>query len=296
MNISLQNSLIDCISVYRKIKLKNKNFRIYDCTSFLDYTKDNKNKPYNVISGINKYNNNHIPNSAYIDIQKHLSDVNSEFKFTILDLKKLAINFQKLGIGHPYEIILYSRNGMQWATRVWWMLKILGFKKVKILNGGYEEWLKLRLPLERKINKFKKANFKYNFNENEIVNKEYILNCISNKNVLLINALTEDIFYGKNDRYGRPGTIPESINLPFNLFLTRNLNSFKLRNKIIEVIKNYNLIKNQEIVLFCGGGIAATLNYFVLYHLGFKNLKLYDNSMSEWTANYNLPIQVKKLS
>ena len=37
-----------------------------------------------------------------------------------------------------------------------WMLKILGFKKVKILNGGYEEWLKLRLPLERKINKFKK--------------------------------------------------------------------------------------------------------------------------------------------
>ena len=54
-----------------------------------------------------------------------------------------------------------------------------------------------------------------------------------------------------------------------------------------------HLIKNQEIVLFCGGGIAATLNYFVLYHLGFKNLKLYDNSMSEWAANYYLPIQIK---
>ena len=48
-----------------KIKLKSKNFRIYDCTLFLDYK-------LNVISGINKYNN-HIPNSAYIDIQKHLS-------------------------------------------------------------------------------------------------------------------------------------------------------------------------------------------------------------------------------
>ena len=87
-------------------------------------------KPYDVESGIN-YRKGHIPNSAFMDIQEKLSNNDSDFKFTIPDYEILANNFQDLGIGDPYHIILYSGNGIQWATRVWWLVFILGFSKVK---------------------------------------------------------------------------------------------------------------------------------------------------------------------
>ena len=46
-----------------------------------------------------------------------------------------------------------------------------------------------------------------------------------------------------------------------------------------------------EIINYCGGGIAATLDAFVLHQLGFHKLKIYDNSMSEWAMNEDLPIE-----
>ena len=49
--------------------------------------------------------------------------------------------------------------------------------------------------------------------------------------------------------------------------------------------------QEQKIVNYCGGGISATLNAFVLRQLGFKELNIYDNSMSEWAMDENLPIE-----
>lgn len=44
-------------------------------------------------------------------------------------------------------------------------------------------------------------------------------------------------------------------------------------------------------VIVCGGGISATLDSFLLYQLGFNDLKIYDNSMSEWAKDDSLPIE-----
>ena len=52
------------------------------------------------------------------------------------------------------------------------------------------------------------------------------------------------------------------------------------------------IAKDNIIVNYCGGGIAATLDAFILYQLGFKNLKIYDNSMSEWALDETLPINI----
>ena len=42
---------------------------------------------------------------------------------------------------------------------------------------------------------------------------------------------------------------------------------------------------------YCGGGIAASLEAFVLYQLGFEDIMIYDNSLSEWAIDENLPIE-----
>ena len=47
----------------------------------------------------------------------------------------------------------------------------------------------------------------------------------------------------------------------------------------------------QKVIIYCGGGIAATLDAFLLHQLGYDNIAVYDNSMSEWATDHDLPIE-----
>ena len=59
----------------------------------------------------------------------------------------------------------------------------------------------------------------------------------------------------------------------------------------MSIFSNHALEKSKTIVNYCGGGIAATMDSFLLYQLGFNDLKIYDNSMSEWAKDITLPIE-----
>jgi len=275
-----------------KENLKNKNIRIFDCTTYLHYTDDHPFKPYDVESGFLDYKKSHIPGAAFIDLQKQLSDNNSDFSFTLPKFNQLAESFKNLGIGNPYHIILYSRNGMQWSSRVWWMLYVLGFRKASILDGGLIEWERLDFLTESITNKFEYADFDVKLNNNVFVSKDEVLSGISKKSCVLLNALTQDLHLGENPRYGRRGRIPGSINIPFHELVEKQTGKFKTPFELMKIFKQKGITENLEIINYCGGGIAATLDAFVMLQLGFKQLKIYDNSMSEWAMDQELPIEV----
>jgi len=47
----------------------------------------------------------------------------------------------------------------------------------------------------------------------------------------------------------------------------------------------------KRLITYCGGGIATTLDAFLLYQLGYEDIADYDNSMSEWATDESLPIE-----
>jgi thiosulfate/3-mercaptopyruvate sulfurtransferase len=50
-------------------------------------------------------------------------------------------------------------------------------------------------------------------------------------------------------------------------------------------------IRDRQVICYCGGGISATVDLFLLHQLGFDNLTLYDGSMGEWAKDSVLPIE-----
>jgi thiosulfate/3-mercaptopyruvate sulfurtransferase len=46
------------------------------------------------------------------------------------------------------------------------------------------------------------------------------------------------------------------------------------------------------VVAYCGGGISATVDIFVLSLLGRDDVRLYDGSLTEWSADPELPLEV----
>ena len=274
-----------------KNEIDNEKIRIFDCTTYLHYTDNDPSKPYIVESGFEDYKNSHIPGASFLDLQKDLSNNKSAYRFTLPNWSDLAQCFMKLGIGEPFNIILYSRNGLQWSTRVWWMLYTLGFNNVSVLDGGLIEWQRLGYLTEKGIRKYNSASFKSNPKNDIFVYKEKVLSKIGNKSCIILNALTEDIHLGLNPRYGRLGRIPGSLNIPFHDLVNTKSGKLKQPSDALKIFKDKGFKKNHEIINYCGGGIAATLDAFVLLQLGYYKIKIYDNSMSEWAMDKSLPIE-----
>ena len=284
------DAIVECD--WLKNKFNEQNIRVFDCTTYLHYTDDNPTKPYNVESGLKNYHLGHIPSSAFIDLQSDLSNESSPYSFTLPSLETLSKRFQKLGVGERYHVILYSNNGMQWSSRIWWMLRAVGFDQVSILDGGLSEWMRLDLPIENKGNVYSTSKFLFKPRLDIFVEKDAVLEAVNKKTTLLLNSLTEDIHIGNNSRYGRPGRIPNSINIPFNELLNAKNGKLKSTEEVIRIFNKKNVTSDRLILNYCGGGIAASLEAFVLFQLGFKNIQIYDNSMSEWAMDNELPIEV----
>ena len=283
------NAIVNCQWLAENIN--NNNIRTYDCTTYLHYRDNDPSLPYVVESGREQYEKSHIPNSSYIDLQSDLSDKDSPYRFTMPDLKVLSENFKKVGIGEDYHIVLYSRNGTQWSARIWWMLRSVGVDNVSILDGGFNEWVRLGLPTSDKILTFPKSNFNFKPRNEIFIDKEPVIKALEDKNTKILNSLTEDIHKGQNPRYGRPGRIPNSLNIPFHKLLDPETGKFLRAEELLEIFQKNKIGFENEIINYCGGGIAASLEAFVLYQLGYKNLKIYDNSLSEWAIDENLPME-----
>ena len=119
--------------------LRDPSLRVFDCTTYLRY-ETGTGRPYRVESGRGDYDKGRIPGSAFLDPQGEFSDASSRFNFTMPALDDLAARFAAKGIGERTRAVLYSRGSMQWATRVWWMLRAVGFDAAAVLERSPARW------------------------------------------------------------------------------------------------------------------------------------------------------------
>ncbi|MGI9410284.1 MAG: sulfurtransferase [Hyphomicrobiaceae bacterium] len=267
------------------------NLRIYDCTTYLKY-EEGTGRPYEVVSGRADYDQGHIPGSAFLDLQADLSVAESPFRFTIPSLDDLAARFAAHGIGDGTQVVLYSRANMQWATRIWWMLRAVGFENAAILDGGWDKWSAEGRATATEAGTYPAAQLTARPRSELFVGKEEVRAAIGDNSVCTINALSGDLHRGETVRYGRPGRIPGSVNVAaadLQSGAHKQLADAVQANQLFEAV---GADRSKRIILYCGGGIAATLDAFILHQLGYDNLTVYDNSMSEWAKDDSLPIEI----
>lgn len=115
---------------------------------------------------------------------------------------------------------------------------------------------------------------------------------ITDPQKVLLNALKKEQFLGTGGaHYGRPGRIPNSRSWPATDLYDPQTGEFKDVEELTARLKQLDLQAGQQVVNYCGGGIAATTTAFVLETLGFTNWSVYDNSMNEWANTSDKPLQ-----
>jgi len=264
--------------------------RLFDCTTYLIYETDT-GRPYRVASGRSDYDAAHIPGAAFIDLQGELSDTAAKTNFMMLPFEELARRFAAKGVGDGTRVVLYSRKATQWATRVWWMLRSVGFDAAAILDGGFEKWQAEGRPLSTTPHAYEPATLTVRPRPHLFVGKEEMQRAIGDAGACSINALSPDLHSGANARYGRPGRIPGSVNVPAMGLQDPQSFALKPAAEVAPIFAGVGADRSKRVLVYCGGGIAATLDAFLLHQLGYSNISVYDASMSEWAKDPSLPIE-----
>ena len=269
--------------------LNDPHLRILDCTVFLHA---DKTRGYRVESGYQKWQEGHIPGSGFADLTKELSDPHGRFMFTMPSAERFAEAMSRYGVSEGTHVVLYDSLMNIWAARVWWMLRAFGFDNAAVLSGGWRKWRQEERPISTTPTKHPFGHFVARLRPQLIARKPDVLAAIGNGTTCIINALSSEENAGKGQsRYKRPGRIQSSVNVPFMTLVDPETHAYlpakQLRARFAEV----GALNRKHVVTYCGGGIAACSDAFVLTLLGVDNVAVYDGSLTEWTDDPETPME-----
>lgn len=175
------------------------------------------------------------------------------------------------GISQTDSVVLYGEclpcgGGPSLATYVYWIMKSLGQKNVKVLDGNVEDW---------------EASGRAATNESAIKSsKVYVpkvvpdfsatYEFVKNGSAQIIDARTPDEY--------AMGSIPGSINICYDRILNnRTIKSDSDLQKVFAILS-----KSRPVVVYTNTGVKASVVWFALEMMGY-DAKLY--SWQNWVEN-----------
>ena len=269
--------------------LGDRDLRVYDCTTYL---KPDPVTTFRAESGRPQWAEGHVPGSDYLDLQGELSDLSSKLRFTMPPAEQFAAAMSRHGLGENTRAVLYSAGNIMWATRIWWMLRAFGFDAAGVLDGGWEKWAAEGRPISKEPATYPPARFVAKSRPELIATREEVQAKIADRGACTINALSAEQHTGEGGvAYGRAGRIKGSVNVAYARLQSGKPSTFRSPAELRELFAEVGAEPSKKIITYCGGGIAATTDAFVMTMLGYPRVAVYDGSLGEWTADPAMPME-----
>jgi thiosulfate/3-mercaptopyruvate sulfurtransferase len=240
------------------------------------------------VNGRANYEAGHIPMAGFADLLGELSNDESPFQFGMPSPEEFAAAMGALGVGDDSRVVLYDDMGSSWAARVWWMLRWIGFDRAALLDGGLNAWTAAGGELSTEPVLRTARTLTVNLRPELIADQEEVRASIDNDAVNLVDALPEIHYRGEWTMYDQPGHIPDAVNVPVTS-LVDETGHFRTDEELSGLFTGD---REGRTITYCGGGIAASADAFVLTRLGFTDVAIYAASLEEWTANPDNPMEV----
>ncbi len=243
--------------------------------------------------GLEEYKEHHVPGAHYMDLNQDLSgEINTHGgRHPLPDFQKLYRKLQEAGVHDDGTVLLYDDQNGAMASRLWFLLQIMGHKHVLVMDGGYREWLEQGFPVTADVpQKEKRGNFSFKLSDDLVVEMEEVnshLSSYKNGTAYLLDAREAKRYKGIEEPIDRvAGHIPGAL----NFFWMDSLENGKWKQKEDLKERFLKLDSSKEIVVYCGSGVTACPTILALKEAGYNNVKLYAGSWSDWISYTKNPI------
>jgi len=253
-------------------------------------------KIFDVRTGANAkedYRKKHLKNAVFVDLNSDLAEID-DYKIggrhPLPKFENFIKTLGRLGIDKDSDVVIYDdKNGANAAARFWWMLKSVGHKNVRVLNGGLQVAENQNYSLNSGEENYPETEY-----ETELENWELpqvwiddVKTATEIPNFIIVDIRESQRYQGVTEPIDLvAGHIPNAVNIPYTENLDEN-GLFKspeiLKEKYSELMKKCD---SDKIIFHCGSGVTACHSLLALDYAGLEIPNLYVGSWSEWSRNF----------
>lgn len=259
---------------------------LFDAADFAKASKDKNVKVVSVQSDKN-YKVSHIRNSIHLDHSKLYKETGPAG--ILKSAEEIAKYLGDNGLSNTNMVVLYDDGDNKTAGRMYWILKYMGVKDVKILQKDMKAWRAARIPLTPAPTKVVKATFTPNVNDAIYASSKWVKDNLKNANVVFVDVRAPKEYTGADGK--SPGHIPGAVNLEWSS-MNGEGGVLKSTDELGKLLKGAGVTPDKTVVVYCATSVRAGLPYFVLSSLlDYPNVKVFDDAMNGWGADKANPVE-----
>jgi thiosulfate/3-mercaptopyruvate sulfurtransferase len=224
--------------------------------------------------GRREYEAAHVPGAVYAHWLHDLSDPDDLVQGQLAPPDRFRAAMEERGIGDDTLVVAYDDGVIFGAARLWWCLRAYGHRRVRILEGGWSKWIEEGRPVEAGVSApARGVTFTPRPDPAIRATKEDVLGFLEQGEGLLLDCRMNETWDSA------AAHIPGAERLPAPSVAQMD------ESQVVAAATALGAEPDTPIVLYCGGGVSASLGFAALERAGYENLRVYDGSWSEWSAD-----------
>ena len=256
-------------------------WRVFDCRHDLA----------NPALGEQQYQEAHIPGALFASLDRDLSAPKNgaNGRHPLPEARSFLSWMGKQGLKPTDTVVCYDGGPGAMAARLWWMLRWAGHEQVSVLDGGLAKWQREGRPVTADVPAVVAASYPGRAKASMHASLALVEKKL--KRAALLDARAPVRYRGEQEPIDPvAGRIPGAKNRFNNDNLAAD-GTFKnpelLREEFEKILSGKN---SNEVINYCGSGVAACHNALAMEIAGLTGSRVYIGSWSEWSADPTRPI------
>lgn len=234
-------------------------------------------------AGRAQYLEGHIPGARYLHLNTDLSGPPGKHggRHPLPAAADFSALLARHGVGPDTVTVAYDDSRFAFAARLWWLMRSLGFRPPRLLNGGYRAFLAAGGTPDRQQPSTAAGGADAGAGFTGYCDIEGLRE-LQRRGAWLVDSREEPRYRGLEEPIDPvAGHIPGAINRPWQGVTSvegKLLDESGLRAHWGEALDA------ERLVVYCGSGVTACVNLFSLAVLGRDDATLYAGSWSDWCS------------
>jgi len=268
-----------------------------------DWVEEHRNDPKVRIVESNEdillYETGHIPGAVKVD---WVTDLNDPLVRDYIDRARFERLLRAKGINSDTTIVFYGDKNNWWATYAFWVFTLFGVEQLKVMDGGRLRWAEEGRELVTAVPKYPEGNITVGERDDSRIRafRAEVEQHVQRRGSL-VDVRSPEEYRGErlhmpeypNEGALRGGHIPGAKSIPWGRAVTAETHTFKPATELRTIYEAENgLQTTDDVIAYCRIGERSSHTWFALtYLLGFKNVRNYDGSWTEWGNTVRAPIE-----
>lgn len=245
------------------------------------------------------YSSGHVPGAVHVD---WTADLNDPLRRDYIVRAGFEALMSRIGATQDTTVVFYGDKNNWWATYAFWVFQLFGHTNAKIMDGGRLKWEKEGRTLTRDVPSISPTSYTATDRDDKSIRafRDQVAKHVDAKGQL-VDVRSPEEYAGTrmhmpdypNEGALRGGHIPGAKSVPWARAINPEDGTFKTAAELGELYTKTNqLDKDKPTIAYCRIGERSSHTWFALrYLLGFKDVKNYDGSWTEWGNSVGLPIE-----